>query len=111
MLKKWSTVEIANAVRNIQECGIIKTTQPEDYTTDTLHLAVRGSSYLWVRGFRTDRISPAKDDNKIEMVEVTTGYSDGDMPNDPILCVVHARVKAEIMKLGYSVVNSLDPYF
>ena len=45
------------------------------------------------------------------MVEVSSGYSDGDMPNDPEYVIIHARVKAAIMRLGHSVVNSMDPYF
>lgn len=111
-MKQWDQQAVQDAIIGIPECSIEQITLPEDYVTSQLVISVAGSDYgIFVRGFRTDAISPAKDDNRIEMVEVTTGFSDGDMPNDPAYCIVHARVKAALMTLGYCVTNSLDPYF
>ena len=111
-MDKWNSNSVKKAIESVSECSIMTTIPPEDYVTESFWIWVTGTDQrLWVRGFRTDHAQIAGDNPEIEMIEVTTGYSDGDMPNDPILCVVHARVKAALMALGYSVVNSLDPYF
>ncbi len=112
-MKQWNEAQIKQAILSIPECKIINMGLAEDYVTGQITIAVADSSYqLYVRGFRTDHVELAKDKNNIEMVEVTTGYSDGDMPmGDPNYMIVHARVKAAIMTAGYLVVNSMDPYF
>jgi hypothetical protein len=111
-MKQWNSDNVESAIISVPECQVIAQAQPEDYTTETFYVNVCGSEHsLWIRGFRTDSVQPLSDDNQIEMVEVTTGYSDGDMPNDPVLCIVHAKVKAALMTEGYQVVNSMDPYF
>lgn len=112
-MTQWNLVEVSQAINSVPECIIIAiTSYDEDYTTKQITVRIEGSeNLLYIRGFRTDSIQPAKDNNKIEMIEVTTGYSDGDMPNDPAYMIVHAKVKAAIMRLGHQVVNSLDCYF
>jgi hypothetical protein len=112
-MTKWSIIQTCEAiVSEATECIIYNITQAEDYTTETVTISVLGSDHnLFVRGFRTDQKSPSENHNQIEMVEVSTGYSDGDMPNDPVLSIAHGKVKAAMMRLGHSVVNSLDPYF
>jgi hypothetical protein len=112
-MTRWVTATIVEAMTQIPEVNVGDISQGEDHTTQTIRLEVSGSDNgLWVRGFRTDPKPIPNDDNvDVEMIEVTTGYSDGDMPNDPVLCVIHAQVKATLMKQGHSVVNSLEPYF
>lgn len=112
-MSKWITSDVVTAVSTIPEAKISGISQGEDCTTRSLFITVDGSEYnIYVRGFVTNGNRLKSDDNvDIEMVEVTTGYSDGDMPNDPDYCIVHARVKAAIMRLGHSVVNSMDRYF
>jgi hypothetical protein len=109
----WITDDIKNAVRQIEGVTIIDTGLGEDCTTQSITLSVQDSEYMiYVRGFVIDGKRLKTDDNvEIEMVEVSTGYSDGDMPNDPIYVVAHAQVQAALMKLGHSVVKSMDPYF
>lgn len=111
-LKKWEFTLISQAINSVSECIITHVRPAEDYVTQQITVRVSGSdNMIYIRGFRTDQVNPSKDFDRIEMVEVTTGYSDGDMPNDPDYCIIHAKVKAAIMRLGYDVVNSLDPYF
>lgn len=111
-MKRWDVIEVGHAIIAIPECAVVFATPAEDYVTQQLTVAVAGSEYsIYVRGFRTDHKLLAENNEEIEMVEVTSGYSDGDLPNDPEYVIVHAKVKAAIMKLGYSVVNSLEPYF
>jgi hypothetical protein len=109
----WITSEVANVVEEVPEASVINVQPGGCHTTESLHVRVKESgNSLWVRGFRTNPEEiPSDDDIDVEMIEVTTGYSDGDMPNDPVLCVVHTQIKAALMKHGHSVVNSLDPYF
>lgn len=107
---QWNEGKIVVALTAIMEIEIRNNTLGEDYTTNQLTYAVENSeNQIFIRGFVTEG-KPIQD-NMIEMVEVTTGYSDGDMPNDPDYCIVYAKVKAAIMRLGYSVVSSLEPYF
>lgn len=112
-MKQWNLIEVSQAINSVPECIIQAITMyNEDCTTKQITVRINNSdNMLYIRGFRTDSIQPAKDNNNIEMIEVTTGYSDGAMPNDPDYMIVHAKVKAAIMRLGYSVVNSLDCYF
>lgn len=112
MLYKWEGTTVSQAINSIPECVIHAITPIEDYVTETFQVRVEGSdNMIYIRGFRTDNVQYSKQNNMIEMVEVTTGFSDGDMPQDPDYCITHAKVKAAIMRLGYEVVNSLDPYF
>lgn len=109
-MSKWELEPIIKAIDAVPDCTVIKTSPDEDYTTTQLTIRVNNSGYMiYVRGFVTEG-QPIKD-NMVEMIEVTTGFSDGDMPNDPDYVVAHAKVKAAIMRLGYSVVNSMEPYF
>ncbi len=111
-MKRWEFTPISQAINSIPEAIITFVSEPEDYTTQQITVRVEGSeNRIYVRGFRTDGTRPSRDNNNIEMVEVTTGYSDGDMPNDPDYCIIHAKIKAAIMRTGYSVVDSLEPYF
>ena len=111
-MKQWNIESIKLAILSVSECKIESIGLSEDYATEQITVSVDGSNFrLYVRGFRTDHVLLSKDHNNVELVEVTTGYSDGDMPNDPNYVIVHARVKAAIMTLGYSVVNSMDQYF
>ena len=109
-MKYWHLTNVERAIESIPECSIIQVTPGEDYTTEQFTVKVdKSDHFIYIRGFKTDG-APIKY-NEIEMIEVTTGYSDGDMPNDPDYCVTHAKVKGSIMRLGYLVVNSLEPYF
>ena len=107
----WNTEQAKIAILAIPEVSLNRISLGEYYTTDGIDLDVAGSEKLiYVRGFSTDRLSQ-NDNVDVEMVEVSTGYSDGDMPDDPDYCIIHARVKAALMRLGHRVVNSLDRYF
>ena len=111
-MKQWDFLKVSQAINSVPECIITAVSPAEDTTTKQITVSIENSeNMIYVRGFRTDQKSIIKNNNMIEMVEITTGYSDGDMPNDPDYCVTHAKVKAAIMKLGYDVVNSLDSYF
>ena len=112
-MSKWITSDVVSAVSAIPEVKISNVTQGEDYTTQTIHITVDDSqNNVYVRGFVTSGKALHTDDNvDIEMVEVATCFSDGDMPADPVYVVANAKVKAEIMKLGHTVVNSMDSYF
>jgi hypothetical protein len=112
-MSRWITDEIVKTVSEIPEITIFDITGGEDHTTKSLSASVKDSEYkLYIRGFSTNHTAIPNDDNvDVEMIEVTSGYSDGDMPNDPEYVIVHARVKAALMKQGHCVVNSLDPYF
>jgi hypothetical protein len=109
----WVTSDVVAAVSVIPEVKISGVTLGEDYTTKSLYITVDGSQErVFVRGFVTNGKALRSDDNvDIEMVEVATGYSDGDMPNDPDYVIAHAKVQAAIMKLGHRVVKSMDGYF
>ena len=109
----WITSDVINAISTIPGVSIDRASIGEDYTTDGIDLNVFGSkNRIFVRGFVTDgKRLKANDNVEIEMVEVSTGFSDGDMPNDPIYVVEHAHVQAALMKLGHSVVKSMDGYF
>jgi hypothetical protein len=111
-LVKWEREKVKEAIEKVRECSIISTTEFEGYVTDGFYVRVKDSdNSLWIRGFRCDGIEVDMKDPYIEMIEVTTGYSDGDMPQDPALCIAHGHIKAELMRIGYRPVNSLDPYF
>lgn len=111
-MSRWNTNEIVEAVSTVPEVNVMSIQPGEDHTTKYLTLAVAGSqNFVYVRGFSTNKYLSSDDDVEIEMVEVSSGYSDGDMPNDPDYMIVHARVKAAIMRLGHRVVNSMDAYF
>jgi len=113
-MKIWKKEEIGKILSSLSEIKIQEERyKGEDYTTDGFILDVNGTEEnLYVRGFITSGKPLKTNDNvEIEMVEVTTGYSDGNMPNDPALCIAHGIVKAALMKAGFSVVDSLDPYF
>lgn len=113
MLYKWNRGTVKNAILSVPLAKIIAVSAPEDYVTEQYTVHVGESKYqIFVRGFRTDQESP-EDTGEIEMVEVTTGYSDGDMPqDDPLYIVYHAQIKAALVQAGYTcTVNSLDPYF
>jgi len=113
-MSKWITNDVVAAISTVPEVSIIRKDGGEDITTQSLTLAVINSqNHIYVRGFTTDSRKPLKSDDNvdIEMVEVTTGYSDGDMPNDPDYVIAHAKVSAAIMRLGHTVVKSLERYF
>jgi hypothetical protein len=112
---KWNLAKIISIVRDVQ--GVENVTALNDfgdYTTKSVYVEVGGTEeHLWVRGFVTSEggLNGVTDDVEVELVEVTTGYSDGDMPNDPILMVVHAKIRAALSVAGYKTVISLEPYF
>ena len=111
MLKAWNLEDVQSAIQSVQKCKIAHVSPAEDYVTERVVINVAGSdNRVFVRGFRTDGVPVARD-GKVEMVEVTTDYSDGDMPNDPLYVLAHAEVKVAVIKLGYRVVRSLDMYF
>lgn len=112
-MSKWITSDVVDAVSAIPEVAVIHTGYGEDCTTQSLTLSVASSDYnVYVRGFVTDGQRLKSEDNvDVQMVEVTTGFSDGDMPNDPVYVVANAKVKAAVMKLGHQVVGSMDGYF
>ena len=113
-MSKWITIDVVAALATIPEVSILRKDGGEDITTQSLTLAVANSqNHVYVRGFTTNSSKPLKSDDNvdIEMVEVSTGYSDGDMPNDPDYVVAHAKVSAAVMRLGHRVVNSLDRFF
>jgi len=110
-MKVWDAAAVIKAIDSVPGCSSSQWSGPEDYTSGQIVVLVNTSQHsIYVRGFRTDG-EQFLSDNQVEMVEVTTGYSDGDMPNDPDYCVTVAMVKAAIMRLGYQVVNSMDGYF
>jgi len=112
-MSRWKTGQVVSAISVVPGVLVGALSAGEDYTTQQITLIVDGSeNNLFVRGFVTDhKPLNGDDDVDVEMVEVTTGYSDGDMPNDPILVVAHGQVSAALMQLGHKVVRSMDPYF
>jgi hypothetical protein len=112
-MSHWNTEQAKIAILAIPKVTLNRISLGEDCTTDGIDLDVIGSdNRIFVRGFVIDgKRLKANDNVDVEMVEVTTGYSDGDMPNDPIYVVAHAQVQAALMQLGHSVVKSMDGYF
>jgi hypothetical protein len=108
----WLKAPVRSMLESIPGVHIIAENPGEDHVTEGFTVSVDGSEHnLYIRGFATVGILPRHDDVEIEMVEVSTGFSDGDMPNDPVLVLVHANIKAGLMTMGHSPVDSLDPYF
>lgn len=111
---KWNLEAVRKAISTIPEVVSVNAQDDSgDYATNSLFVIVGGTDEnLWVRGFTTQEGGLKQfDDVEVEMVEVTTGYSDGDMPNIPELILAHAKIKVELVKLGFKVVNSMDRYF
>lgn len=108
--KKWDLDKVSQAIREIPECSIEAVGHREDYCTEQITVSVRNSQYsIYVRGFTYD--APLVG-NEIELIEVATGYSDGDMPQDePEYTLIHAKIRVALMKLGYHTCDSLEPYF
>lgn len=110
---KWNTATVLEAIRKCSRVTSAKVTaEGEDHVTQQITVTVLNSEEnVYVRGFDTNRTLEAGDDVEVEMVECTTGYSDGDMPKDGPYVLAHAEVHVAIMNLGYHVVKSLEAYF
>jgi hypothetical protein len=111
-MSRWITDDVVKAISTVNGTSIERIDMGEDHTTQSVTVEVENSeNTVYVRGFSTNTYLKTDNNVDVEMVEVSTGYSDGDMPNDPDYVIVHARVKAALMRMGHTVVNSLDPYF
>lgn len=99
-------------VPNVEE--IIYEENGGDYCTHQFILQVANTSednrYLYVRGFSTGSPLPQQDDVYVEMVEISSGHSDG-TTQDPELGLAQAYVRAALIRMGFVAVNSLDSYF
>jgi len=113
-MKTWVTAEVLKligAIANVK--NVSKTQQGGDYDTDGVYVEPANSQNgIWVRGFVTDgKPLKASDIVDVELVEVTAGQSDGQLPNDPDLISLHGQIRAELARAGFTTVDSMDPYF
>lgn len=110
----WNTQQVRSTLAGISGLSYPTTTPGEDYTTETLAYQVLGNEdRIFVRGF-TDIGRPlgAGTNVDVPMVEVTSGYSDGDDGADSPACLrARAEITIALKTMGFQVVRSMDPYF
>jgi hypothetical protein len=110
---QWNTARVRSLIETLPNIKWVGTSGGEHYVTQQLTYEVAGATdRLYVRGFTTDpKGLPNEDDVDVEMVEITTEYSDGDDSREPANVLARAAIWSELLKAGYSVVRALDPYF
>lgn len=114
VLYTWNTEAVKRLIAAVPGCSVIAVNpKGGDYDTEQVVVGIEGTEEkLFVRGFRTDGKSfPEQDNCDVELTEVTTGYSDGDMPNVPQLMLAQGGIMERLSNHGHCPVKSLDPYF
>jgi hypothetical protein len=114
-VKHWKTTEIKTLLESVPHITLVGVfEQGSEMTTEQLVYDVdEAEDRLYVRGFVTDHKDQLlKGDNvDVEIVEVTTEYSDGVDSSNPENVIARALIHAALLKAGYQVVKSLEPYF
>jgi len=114
-MNHWKTSDIKTLLEPIHQIKLISTDpQGSEMTTAQLAYKVEGANdRLYVRGFVTDHTNQIvdEDDTNIEMVEVFTEYSDGGDSQEPENVIAKAMIHAALLRAGFQVVKSLEPYF
>jgi hypothetical protein len=109
----WKSSQIIDLLKNIVGVTLTATGDAgSERTTEQLVYAVEGGhDQLFVRGFVTEGELALADDVDVEMIEVSTEYSDGSDSPEPANIVARAFIMAALMSAGHIVVRSLDLYF
>lgn len=113
-MAKWNVGQIKAEIRGIYPSAVIMRTRGEDVTTDGLQVQFpdNGDDSLFLQGFVVEGMIPAHDDVDVEMVELTSGYSDGGLVSSDLQMIqLYADIRKILATAGFVVVNSLDEYF
>jgi hypothetical protein len=112
-MRQWSTQEVIQRVKTIPQIkAAFVSAEGEDHTTQQIRVEIRGTKEAaFIRGFVTDSTLPAGDLVPVEMVEVSTNYSDGELPDDAAFLAAYGYIRAAVVSLGHKTVNSLESYF
>lgn len=114
-MKRWKTQKVIDLLKVVPNIKLLDIgDQGSEICTKQLAYEIDGcSNNLYIRGFNTDHqnniLDP--DDADVEMVEVTSEYSDGGESSEPGNILARALITIELVKAGFSVVRSLDLYF
>lgn len=115
-MMRWKSSKIKAILEKVPNISLVDVgPQGSEMTTEQLVYAVHlANDKLYVRGFVTDHQNQLLqgDDVDVEMIEVSTGYSDGGDSREPQNVIARGLVHAALLDAGYGeVVRSLEPYF
>src|SRR4051812_27647736 len=101
-MNHWKSNKIIELLKAVNGVTLTDTADAgSEKTTEQLVYAVEdGQDRLFVRGFVTEGELALADDVDVEMIEISTEYSDGSDSPEPENVVARALMMAALMKAG-----------